>query len=762
MKKYFLSLIVCAMSFLLTANLLKAQTPQSFNYQAVARDGSALMAGQTVDVRFTLLKAGTSVYEEVHSVTTNNYGLFSAKIGEGTVVSGSFTGIKWGDGDVSLKVEIDRGTGFSDMGTTRLISVPYSLFADKADMALGDLTDVGTQAPTTGEVLKWNGTEWLPADDENTIITYKGGPGIQVVADTIFNSLPDQVVTLTGSGASTVTGTYPNFDVSSTDSFTTYKGGIGIQVIADSIINTDPDQVVSITGSGASTVTGTYPNFDISSTDSFTTYKGGVGIQVVGDTIINTDPDQVITLTGNGATAITGTYPNFDITSTDSVIPNIWQENGKDIYYKEGKVGVLIDSASAHRADFHIGDGKDVLWGADTTGGGDKLMWVPRLHAFRLGSLSGGVTSPYWDRDSMGLNSFALGTDTRARGYSAFALGRGTRADGSSSLAAGFISHAIGAYSTALGFGTKARGTTSTALGYVSEANGSYGVAMGFSAVADGGNSISIGYQSNATKEGSAAIGYQVKATGTYSTSIGRGLESSAFASTAVGSFNVGNGTPNNWMITDPIFEVGIGLSNATRANAMTILKNGRVGVGILNPLSLFHVFGEMRIGSVETIIDGGGFILEFDASLVPSMNNNRDLGTSSKRWSIVYATNGTINTSDRREKTQIQGISYGLKHVLQLNPVSFRWIAQPEEGEKLGLIAQEVQTVIPEVVKDTQWVTNEETGEKTEVEADRMGVYYSDLIPVLVKAIQEQQTMIDQQQKEIEALKQKVEALED
>ena len=761
MKTHVLIWTLFIFLFHLSTQEVKAQTPQAFNYQAVARDGLALYTNQTLDVRFTLLKAGVNTYEEVHSVSTNGYGIFTAKIGEGTVISGTFPTAQWADGDISLKVEIDTGSGFSNMGTTRLISVPYSLFADKADMAVGDLTDVGNSAPISGQVLKWDGAAWVPAADENTIITYTAGPGIDVTGTTITNTAADQVVSVTGSGATTVTGTYPNFDISSTDSFTTYRGGQAIQVIGDTIINTAPDHIVSVTGSGATTITGTYPNFDISSTDSFTTYKGGQAIQVIGDTIINTAPDQVISMTSSGATTISGTYPNFSISSTDSVIPNLWDENGKDIFYNVGRVGVLIDSANAQRADFHIGDNKTVLWGADSTGGGAKLMWVPSLKAFRLGSLTGGATGTYWDRDSMALNSIAIGTDTRATGFSSMALGRGSRAEGSSSFAAGFITRAEGAYSTALGFATRAIGTTSTALGYTSEALGAYAVAIGFNTITSGGNAVAIGYKSGAAGQGATSVGYESQALGNYSATFGRGLQSGAFASTAVGSFNVGNGSGVNWMTNDPIFEVGVGLSPATRANAMTILKNGRVGVGIINPLSTFHVSGDVRIGSVETIVDGGGFILDFDASLVPAMNNNRNLGSSTKRWVALYATNGTINTSDRREKTQIQGLPYGLKHVLQLKPVSFQWIAAPEQGDKLGLIAQEVQEVIPEVVKDTEWVINEETGAKEEVASERMGVYYSDLIPVLIKAVQEQQEMITQQQQEIDTLKQKVAEME-
>jgi hypothetical protein len=60
-------------------------------------------------------------------------------------------------------------------------------------------------------------------------------------------------------------------------------------------------------------------------------------------------------------------------------------------------------------------------------------------------------------------------------------------------------------------------------------------------------------------------------------------------------------------------------------------------------------------------------------------------------------------------------------------------------------LIAQELQKVLPEVVADKEFVvTDEKTGQGEWKEAERLGVYYSDIIPVLVKGMQEQQVQID------------------
>ncbi len=212
----------------------------------------------------------------------------------------------------------------------------------------------------------------------------------------------------------------------------------------------------------------------------------------------------------------------------------------------------------------------------------------------------------------------------------------------------------------------------------------------------------------------------------------------------AVGRYNVGGGSKTSWISSDPIFEIGVGAGPSTRANAMTVRKNGNIGIGTTFPGARLHVAnGEIRVGSLEEFSDGGSFLMQVNSHFAALTNANRNLGTSSFRWNTVYATNGTINTSDRRDKNNIKDIQYGIDDIMQLRPVSFNWNAQPEYGTKLGLIAQEVQEVIDEVVLDKDWAIDEETGQKQEVVAESMGIFYSDLIPVLIKGMQDQQEII-------------------
>ncbi len=116
---------------------------------------------------------------------------------------------------------------------------------------------------------------------------------------------------------------------------------------------------------------------------------------------------------------------------------------------------------------------------------------------------------------------------------------------------------------------------------------------------------------------------------------------------------------------------------------------------------------------------------------------------------STVYVTNdGTLTTaapSDRRLKENIQGLAKSLEKVMGLKPVTFSWKENDCQG--MGFIAQEVEEVIPELV-----ATNEE-GNK--------GIYTTEMIPYMVKAMQEQQEMIEELQKQNIKLIERLERLE-
>lgn len=139
MKHIQISLI--SFIFLLSTFYLSAQVPQKFNYQGIARDTKGNpMAHQRMTLKLTVLPtadATTGEYEEIQTVTTNEFGLYTLQIGNGTPVIGEMKTVKWETGNKYIKVAIDpKGSNdFVDAGTNQLLSVPYAIYADKAGMA---------------------------------------------------------------------------------------------------------------------------------------------------------------------------------------------------------------------------------------------------------------------------------------------------------------------------------------------------------------------------------------------------------------------------------------------------------------------------------------------------------------------------------------------------------------------------------------------------------------------------------------------------
>ena len=132
---------------------LFAQTPEGINYQAVIRKtNGTLVTNTTVAIRIQIKQTsatGTVVYSERQSVITSTYGLVNFVIGQGTVLSGTFSAINWSTGNywVSLGVDFTNGTNYLDYGSQRLMSAPYALYAKTAGVQLNQWR-YGATAPS--------------------------------------------------------------------------------------------------------------------------------------------------------------------------------------------------------------------------------------------------------------------------------------------------------------------------------------------------------------------------------------------------------------------------------------------------------------------------------------------------------------------------------------------------------------------------------------------------------------------------------------
>ena len=116
---------------------------------------------------------------------------------------------------------------------------------------------------------------------------------------------------------------------------------------------------------------------------------------------------------------------------------------------------------------------------------------------------------------------------------------------------------------------------------------------------------------------------------------------------------------------------------------------------------------------------------------------------------SVIQGQVGWTAASDLRIKKNITNTNYGLSTVMQLRPVEYNLISN--DLKQVGFIAQEVKKLVPEVV----------TGKEGDLKkGEILGITYANLVPVLTKAIQEQQAIIDIQNKRLSELESLVKKL--
>ncbi|MEZ5892018.1 MAG: DUF2793 domain-containing protein [Parvularculaceae bacterium] len=148
------------------------------------------------------------------------------------------------------------------------------------------------------------------------------------------------------------------------------------------------------------------------------------------------------------------------------------------------------------------------------------------------------------------------------------------------------------------------------------------------------------------------------------------------------------------------------------------------------------------------------GNVITRGATLQPGTDNAQSLGTSSKRWSVVYAATGTINTSDEREKLDIRDSDLGLAFLEDIRPIRFRYLrggarevridpatdkpeveTSPGVRTHYGLSAQNVRAMLDKhgVEDFAGWVLTDRNDP-----ASAQGLRYDQFIPILIAAVQE------------------------
>ena len=384
---------------------------------------------------------------------------------------------------------------------------------------------------------------------------------------------------------------------------------------------------------------------------------------------------------------------------------------------------------------------------------------------------------------------------TSATGPRSVAMGSFTTASGDYSTAMGESNTASGYTSTAMGAGNAATGQRSTAMGNYTTASGNISVAMGYNTLATGGRSVAMGTYTRASDQNSLVIGqynssgYSATSANSFSTSapafvIGNGTSSSNKSDAFKVMFN-GDATVSNDLTVSGILSIGgtsitstaaelnyidgvtsnvqtqldakqatisgaastITSSNLTASRALTSNGSGKVEVSAVTSTELGYLDGvtsavqtqlDSKLSSSGNITTGGNIIIPDSGNI--GCTSDTDAITIANSGNVTFGQDVTVSgdvviSSDARLKSNIVSLGATLSKLLHIDGKSY----EMKGKQKIGLLAQEIQEVFPELV--------------TEDQNEMLSVNYQGLVPVLINAIKEQEDKISRLENLVEQL---------
>lgn len=228
-------------------------------------------------------------------------------------------------------------------------------------------------------------------------------------------------------------------------------------------------------------------------------------------------------------------------------------------------------------------------------------------------------------------------------------------------------------------------------------------------------------------------------AIGDESAAFGPGVTAKAYGAVAVGAYN---NVQDNSVATyagakssDRIFQIGNGMGNQSLSSALTVLRNGNIGIGndALFPTYLLEVGGRPRIlhtnATAGIHFDNSQHVVDGFVGMKTDDQVGLYLGNSWKFWvdngGTGYINNAVVQTSDRRLKRDFAPLSASLERLTKLNGYHYHWKdKERDQSLQTGLIAQDVEALFPELVK------TDEKGFKS--------LNYTGLIPHLIESVKE------------------------
>lgn len=725
MKRIFTCLLIVINSFILTA-----QSPASFNYQAIIRDteGKPLI-NTNINFQFTIVEEtidGTPVFTETQLVRSNENGVCNIKIGEGSDASASLLDLSWETNRYYLKVGIDKtgNTSFSEIGTMQFVSVPYALHSKSADYA----TNLGSEniySPTSD-------TLFVVKDHDGNIVFAVFPDGAKVYVN---NGVKGRV------GGFAVTGRNPTKAVLEEDFLFVTPDSTRIYI-------TESDVKARV---GGFAVTGRNPTKgDI--TSDYLNISGNQDLEVV-----------------NSEARILW-YPKKEAFLSGRVLienPNNVGTNSMATGFESKAMGDYSQAfgyQSVAEGNYSTAIGNQAT--ANRTGSFALGQWATanneESYAFGKGAIAEGYRSFAFGSSGVDSSGQVTGV-TRAIGDYSFALGQGSISSGFGSFALGLADTASGFYSTAMGYKTKSSGFASTSMGYFTKASRAFATSMGYYSEATGDFSTAIGFESKANQYGTTAIGLGSVASGWYSIAIGTGAKAPGDASVAIGTdvtasgpvaLALGNGT------------ISSGNSSATLGVQTNALGDGSFAAGGFTTATghysaamgwFTRASGEYSLAIGDNTVAASYRSLALGSYNDTTIDSTEPLLMCGNGWSeenrfnaLTLYTDGNLTIagtltqdSDLRLKNVLNDFTGALTELNKITPVYYEFKDQKTHpsGIQIGVIAQEIEEFFPELVAKNG--------------KGYLSVDYSRLSVVAIQAIKEQQQIIETQNEKISKIEQ-------
>ena len=557
-------LIVC------TFISLNAQAPQSFSYQAVARNAAGeVLSNQDIGIRFSISRdqgpndgTGLVVYKEQHETTTNQFGLFTLNIGEGTPLFEAFLDIDWGAGKYFVRTELDAtGTNnYEPLGISPILSVPYALHAATAD----NIDDADADPFNELQVLFYNplnrqlfisegnmvdlsDVDDADADPANEIQVLNFNPNNFTLSLSNGNTVDLSALQTTG-------GMNVNQNLSLNGTVLGITGGntLDLGVLLDGVNDADADPSNEIQNL----------SFDTSSNLLSISTGNQVDLSSLRTVISSGDDLDEQTLQLNGTSLSIENGNTVDL----SVLPDLVNDADAD---PNNEIQSLDYSPTTNTLT--ISGGNTIVLNSGSNSGGDDSSPFERVDK----TIRNRVNDAQLDF-LFGSNFIDFNGDSLSGRRIIFSGEQGAfRAGGNFEAGLDYRKSQFGDYST--WWDRSFLGAFSFAGGFSNLAGGAYSTAFGRLNIAVGTGSFTAGLQNEVLGDGSFAMGRDNTVNGNMASALGEGLVNNSFGEMVVGLYNSisENADPDDIISSDPIFTVGNGSRENQRSNAFEILKNG-------------------------------------------------------------------------------------------------------------------------------------------------------------------------------------------